>query len=121
MERAPERVEAMIGERDQQRVFIGAFKHAADGLITTAIERIDLLAEIRRKIAIESGMLGIAEAPEHVLQAVGRIEQNEEEAFAEAAKFVIHHLLALVVDEIALREIIHFVEAAVVVAVVIFG
>src|SRR3989442_8005276 len=82
---------------------------------------LDTPGQLRGQFAIEARVLGIAKTPQHMLKAVWRVEQNEEETFAEAVEFEEHHLLALSDDQGTLGKISLFVKAPVVEPVVIFG
>src|SRR5438067_13915549 len=66
-------------------------------------------------------MFPVTETPEHVLEAVWRIEKNEEQTFAEPVKFEPHHFFALFKDKLALRPECVLIEAPIVVAGVTFG
>src|SRR5437867_3047958 len=46
-------------------------------------------------------MLAIAKSPHHVLHPIRRVEQSEEESFAEAVQFEAHHAFALAPHQLA--------------------
>ncbi len=121
VEGAAEGVEAVVGEDDEERVGIGGFEGLCEQRVVAFVFVFDLAFVVASEIGIVQRMRFIAEAPEHVLHAVGSIEDDEEEAFAEAGEFVEHHAFAFSEDEITLLEVRGFVNAAVIERSVVFG
>ena len=89
---APEAAEPVIAEDDQQRPVVDVGQDLADDLVAAAVMLLDRPGEPRVKgLALVGRVVGLAEPPEHVLDAVRRVVEAVEEAFAEPIELVEHH------------------------------
>src|SRR5262245_55903407 len=96
----------MIAANDEERLLIGARHRFADNGVAGAVMILDGAVEFGPHTVLGSlpgRMLRRAEPPEHMLHAVGRVEETEEEAFFKPVEFVQHHPLAFAQDDFALR------------------
>src|SRR5215467_1353705 len=87
VECSAKRIEAVIREHNEQRTLISFIESRSKQLIASGIMLLDKPGKVARQVRLIPGMFGIAEAPEHVLHAVGRVVEQEEKAFLEAIQF----------------------------------
>jgi hypothetical protein len=98
---------------DEEGIVVYSFEHFADDAIAGLVHLFDLGAKAGGLVGLVAGVVLIAKTPEHVLHAVGRVEEDEEKAFGAAVELGEHHLLALVEDAVGLVEEGGFVDALV--------
>ena len=94
----------MVGEHDQEIVVAQLLHHPADQGVVVPVVVLDRpalparLAPVRRRMAV------LRVAPEHVLDAVGGVEDAGETAPPQTLQGGEEHLLALAVDVVGLRQ-----------------
>ncbi len=113
IEPAPETVEAVIGEYDQGVAGGHGFQCIADEVVHLAVEIFDDAAVLFGFGFHASRVLGIAVAPEHVLDQVGGAEIEKETAAVEVVEGLPVLADAFTGGELGLLEELGFVEGAV--------
>ncbi len=84
MNAAPETVESMVGERDEQGLVVAELEGLADDGVAAAVTVVDDPGEFGTGGHAAIGrVVGLGEPPEHVLNSVRRVEQAVEKPFLE--------------------------------------
>src|SRR5579864_4118424 len=114
MNAALKAAKAVIAEYDHQSLVISELERLSDDAVDAAVRFLDRLAQRRvwRPAAVR-WVFRLAAPPEHVLHAVGCIEQAIEQAGVEPPQLVDHHRLALAPRVVALRQERLFAESLV--------
>ncbi len=98
--------EAVIGEDEDCCLVIGGAQDFAHHRVAASIVFLDHASEFvaARSIVGVGRMLGLAKAPEHVLQPIRGVEEDEEESRLQTMQLMTQHRLALAHRILALRE-----------------
>ncbi len=101
---AAERAEAVIGDDHQHVAVLQLRPHAADQRIVVKVQLADGVLVRGLLAPAPGGMPGIDVAPEHVLDAIGGVEDADQGALAKAVERGEEHRLALAIDVVRLLQ-----------------
>ena len=101
---ASERLEAVVGDDHQQGLVVDLLHDAADQFVHARVEILNHLRTLIARHIARGRMIVVEVAPEHVLHAVGGVEDAGAQALLRFLERVEQHALAIVVIGVALRE-----------------
>jgi hypothetical protein len=101
---ARKRLESMIGNHHQQRVIIDLFHHASDEAIHALVQILNHLGMLAVRHITSRRMVFFQVAPEHVLDAVGGIENTGAKSLFRFIQRIEEHPLAIFVIAVRLCQ-----------------
>ena len=105
---APERAEPVIGDNHQHVAFAQASEDLADERVVLLVEFTDRVSMLGRLPSSRRRMRRVEISPEHVLDAVSRIEHAHQRSAAESIEGGEEHRTPLAIDIVGLlEEVLH--------------
>ena len=101
---APERAEAMVRDDHQQVAIADLLHDPPQHAVVVDIELLDGVLVLGIGGVARSRVVVLEVAPEHVLDAIGRVEDTNQRALAQLVEGGEEHLLALAVDVVGELE-----------------
>ena len=98
------RLETVVGDHHEQRVIVDLFHHATDEFIHALVELLNHLAPLTLRHTAGGRMIFFEIPPEHVLDAVGGIEDAGAESLLRLVQGIEQHAFAIFVIAVRLRE-----------------
>src|SRR5439155_2531061 len=101
---AGKRLEAVIGDREQQGLVVDLVHDSANKVVHAAIEIFDHTWPLVAGNLSRRRMVIFQIAPEHVLYAISRVENTDTEALRSFVQSIEEHALAILMVGVTLRE-----------------